>query len=411
MAKRLKGVIFGITNVLVKQGPRDEKLFAEVQRLMEFLYSRNIQPVIFANHEWFIRDDKKVASFQSTLEGVWKQIPWIIAERDGTPWKPKPEATEYLLHQFGWAPAEVVYVGNSEEDMLAAHHSDVLFLNATWYGQNSKYGILFDSPKEIAKFVDTFCLRDHLWHYAIENDTLRFFALAPYSTRIKEFEYLSGDAKAAAKWGGGHPDFWTKYLWSTIYFSELYRDINYIASYPGHQQGSGNPIMEDPMLAFSKCFHVTYLRDFIVRHTSAQKSSYARVQGLPISHLNQLNSIMLQRNPLRSTGDKPYVTCPVKSGKTILVIDDFCTNGFSLEAARVFIEQTGAKVVCMSWLKTINSDYMQLTGIGRFDPFRLAEFEVVPKPKPYPYRAHIADPIAPEELTRKLRAFDSWQWP
>jgi hypothetical protein len=379
---------------------------------MEFLYSKGIQPVMFANRPRIVRyaDTGKVLPLEATLEGVWKKIPWIIAQRDGTPWKPKPEATEYLLDRFKWDPAEVVYVGNSEEDMRAALFGNVLFLNATWYEKNSEYGILFDSPKDIARFVDTFCLRDHLWHYAIENEALRFYALAPYSTRIREFEFLSSDAKAAAKWGGGHPDFWTKYLWSTIYFSELYKDINYIAVYPGHKRGSGNPIMEDPMLAFSKCFRVTYLRDFILRHNNAQKSSYARLEGIPINHLNQLNSIMLEEHPLRSSGDKPYVRCPVRPGKTVLVIDDFCTNGYSLESARAYIEQTGAKVICMSWLKTVNSDYRQISAIDKFHPFQPNQFAAPPRTKGYPYRAHIVDPIAPDEVTQKLRVYDGWQW-
>jgi len=412
MAKRLKGMILGITNIVVEQGKRDERKIAEVQRLLEFLYSKNIQPVFFANRIWVSKDDdgKNSVQLQDTLSGIWKNTPWIISQKDGTPPKPTKESTEYLLNRFGWDPAEVVYVGNTEEDMLAALHGNVLFLNATWYNKNTDYGILFDSPKDVARFVDTFCLRKHLWHYAIERDDFRFYSLAPYSTRMPEFAFLSDDAKAAAKWGGGHPDFWTKYLWSTIYFSELYKEINYIAVYPGHMKGSGNPIMETPMLAFSKCFHVTYLRDFIVRHSAATKSSYARTNNVHIDHLNQLNTIMLEKHPLRSTGTQSYRTCPVKSGKTILLIDDICTNGYSLEAARAFIKQTGADVICLSWLKTINSDYIQIPRIDRFEPFKPNTFTSVSS-NTHQYRDFIADPFAPQEVTKKLRAYDSWVWP
>jgi len=413
MAKRLKGFIVGMTNVAFTAGQIDRKKLAEVERLLEFLLGNGVQPVIFGNREWFASDSTtgKQSRIQDALDGVWKDIPWIIANRDGTPQKPTAEAVEYLLNQFGWDAAETVYLGNTVDDMKTAVNGGVLFLNAIWHGQTCEYGFVFDSPLDVARFVDTFCLREHLWHYAIESDDLRYYALSPYSTRLPEFEYLSNDARAAAKRGQGHPDFWTRYIWSTLYFSELYKDVDYITAYPGHLLGAGNAVVDEPMVAFSRCFRKTYLRDFIHRHTQSQKSSEARIRNLPIGHANQLNTIKLEKYPLRGDGTKRYKNCPIKPGKTLLVIDDICTNGYSLEAARAFIKQTGANVVCMSWLKTINSDYKQITTMAEFDPFSVARFAGDPPSVSHPYRNKIVDPMAPDEVTQKLRSYDAWNWP
>jgi len=91
-------------------------------------------------------------------------------------------------------------------------------------------------------------------------------------------------------------------------------------------------------------------------------------------------------------------------------IDDICTNGYSLEAARAYIEQTGAKVVCMSWLKTINTEYKEIRAMRKFDPFVADTFTAEPQQMSHPYAGYVADRIAPEEVTQKLRAYDAWKW-
>ncbi|MFC1982520.1 phosphoribosyltransferase [Chloroflexota bacterium] len=253
-------------------------------------------------------------------------------------------------------------------------------------------------------------MREHYWQYRIIQDNLEFYALAPYSTYKPEFEDYSQDAKAASKWGGGHVDFWTKYLIATIYFSGLYKRIDYVTCYPSHSEGSGNPIMDEPMLLFTKCFRKTYLRDMILRHTQSVKSSYARTSGIAIDHLNQLQTINLRRDPLRGSGAKRFAASPLKAGKTILVVDDIFTRGYSLEAARQFVSQTNANIICLSWLKTINSDYEIINDSYSFNPYTPTEFEA-PDVTSYPYKDGVVDPLAPKEVKDKLTAYDSWVWP
>ncbi len=52
-------------------------------------------------------------------------------------------------------------------------------------------------------------------------------------------------------------------------------------------------IIEEPMLAFTKCFGIEYLKDLIIRHKDSLKSQTARQQGKQLDHRNQLNTIHL----------------------------------------------------------------------------------------------------------------------
>ena len=407
--KKLRGVIFGIDKIITAEKVTKREIIEQIGRLTSFLLSKRITPVVLANREWFLGKEP----LQDALKGILGDFPWFVANRDGFPHKPYAASINYVLNRMGWDSAETIYVGNTKHDMQTAVNGEVLFLNATWYGKTEEYGFQFSTPKDVAKFVDVFCLRDHLWHYTINNG-VEFYSLAPYSTYIPEFAEYSSDAKdtAKSKFGAGHPEFWTKYLISTIYFSELHKRIDYIAPYPGHAAGPTFNVIEDPMLIFTKCFRQTYLRDLVIRHTTAPKSSYTRNTGGLLSHMTQLNTIVLNPHPLKGTGDLFYKHPPLVPGKTVMLVDDICTQGYSLEAARAFIAQTGADVICLSWLKTINRGYMRIdAGLPDFNPYNRQTFDANVRTTTIPYTLGITDEQAAAEVNQKLQSFINWNWP
>ena len=53
--------------------------------------------------------------------------------------------------------------------MISAVNGGLLFLNACWYNKSVEYGFQFSEPKELAKFFDVFCFREHWWHFKIED--------------------------------------------------------------------------------------------------------------------------------------------------------------------------------------------------------------------------------------------------
>jgi orotate phosphoribosyltransferase len=54
----------------------------------------------------------------------------------------------------------------------------------------------------------------------------------------------------------------------------------------------------------------------------------------------------------------------MKHGKTVLVVDDFCTQGNSFEAARAFIRATGAQVVCAGGKPDAEEVFARIKGAG-----------------------------------------------
>ena len=413
MASKLKGVILSIEDVLLRNGAgnTDPKIFKEVNKLIKYFKDSKIQFVVFTNRNWTVQNGAK--PLEDALKEIWGDFPYLCRAKDARiPPKPQAKATEYVLNLMGWKSTEVVYIGASESDMQTAVNGGLLFLRATWYINKTDYGFEFSTPKDIARFIDTFCFRDHLWCHEIKDGDFEYYALAPFSTMKAEYTLYSEDARAAAKQGLGHPEFWIGAIISSLYFSGIHKRINYITVYPGHKAGSGNAIMNDAMAIFGKCFRKNYLPDLIIRHTTAQKSQAARNAGAggALSHLTQLNSITLNKAPMRTQIAK-YKFPPLGKNKTILLIDDICTRGYSLESARTFIEQTGSKAIMVSWLNTINTVIQELAPLAKFDPYKQNKFEMAKIRKTHSYHGNIVDHLAPDELTEIFKSYKSWDWP
>lgn len=407
---KLKGVIISIEDTLLPKGKGkfDKAIFDEVTKLIRFLQVKGIEFVVFTNRNWTLEGNTPL---EDVLKKYWGDFEYISRAKDpSVPPKPQAAATNYVMKKMGWIPTETIYIGSSENDMRTSVNGSLLFLRATWWANNTDYGFEFDSPKDIARFIDVFCLRDHLWCHEIHDGNFQFYALAPFSTMKPEYTLYSSDARAAAKFGLGHPEFWIGALVSSLYFSGIHTKINHIAVYPGHKAGFGNSVMNDAISIFGKCFRANYIPDLIIRHKTALSSHESRNKNVSISHLNQLNSIHLNKTPLKNATTR-YRNSPLRTGKTVLLLDDICTRGYSLETARAYIEKTGANVIMASWLKTINSNIERLGVIGSFDPYVANKFTNALPAKTYFYHENIVDHLAPSELSTVFASYQNWDWP
>ncbi|EPK3183984.1 TPA: phosphoribosyl transferase [Enterobacter asburiae] len=411
-AKKLKGVILSIEDTLYNSGRVKADVFAEVKKLMNFFSLRGIKPVLLSNRSWTFTDrngDKRDLYLE--LESQFKDLLIFSPNRDSdVPLKPSTASTKYVLDKLGWESNEVVYIGSHDADMRTAVNGKILFLRATWYSNNTDYGFEFSEPKELARFIDTLCLREHFWSHEIADGDFEYYALAPFSTLKPAFKKYSENARAAAKFGAGEVDFWLGALVTSMYFTGIHQRIDFIAAYPGHKAGVGNDKMNDDLMTFGKCFNKGYLHDLIERHTTAIKSQTARQQGVPLNHHNQLNTIKLNRLPTKNYNAQ-YKNPPLQRDKTVLLVDDICTKGWSIEAARKFIHRAGAKTIMVTWLKTINTDIQTIGQTPAFDPYDICHFEGIPSGKSYDYHTYHVDGAASEELGVQLQQYIDWDWP
>ncbi|OHD04531.1 MAG: hypothetical protein A2095_02670 [Sphingomonadales bacterium GWF1_63_6] len=411
----LKGVIFSLHDVLLKEGAIDAALFDETIRLLRFLPSRSVKPVFIGNHDWTVTSKGQSRPFRELLEERIGPVGYYVAGRDGMPYKPKADATAHVQADQGWDRREVIYVGNSPNDMKTAANGRLMFLNAMWHSNATPYGFQFNSPLDIARFVDCLCLGLKDWFWALEKDDLRVYALAPFTTmsaRYAQAHAYSENARSTSKHGIGDANFWGRLLIARVYFSGLVDEIDYIAAYPGHAPDSKPTVIADALNILGQSQRKSYMPDLVVRHKKAVKSQTARSSGGSVGVENQVNTIMLNRTPTRGVAGPTYKNPPVRAGKTVLLVDDICTEGNSFEAGRAFIDATGARTICLSWLKTINTDYRAIVRpIPSIDPYRPVTGSGSIATTPHGYSSAIRTAGATTDLAAIHNRYSSWAWP
>ncbi|UQR63206.1 HAD hydrolase-like protein [Bradyrhizobium sp. C-145] len=414
--KKLKGVIFSLRDVVFHSGKIDPTLFAELEKLILWLKKCGVTPVFVSNRPWvFAKQDGSKENVELVMNQRWGPSPWYIAARGDIPYKPQAAAIETVLQKQGWQHNEVIYVGNTDDDMKTARNGKVLFLNAQWHGQANPYGYLFDSPLDVARFIDCFCLNTSDWFWAIEKPPLRAYAVAPFSTLSRNYlhaQQYSSHARDTAKHLGGDATFWGRLLASRVYFSGLVDQINYITHYPGHSPQSKQPVVSGALTILADSLQRRYIPDLLLRHAAAKKSQSARTSGQSVDHLNQLNTICVEQHPTKDKKGGRYKTSPLVTGKSVLIVDDICTQGNSFEAARAYIRGTGAEAICLAWLKTINTDYKALSTNPKVqNPYKPCTFQTHPAVVDYPFSASIKNNAATVNLDDIFQSYYQWNWP
>jgi hypothetical protein len=232
------------------------------------------------------------------------------------------------------------------------------------------------------------------------------------SAKYAQAHAYSANARATSKDGTGDANFWGRLLAARVYFSGLADEINYITAYPGHSPTSSPTVIADALNILGQSLRKSYLPDLLIRHAKAVKSQTARASGGSVGIDNQINTIRLNAAPARGVGGTPYKSMPVKLGKTVLLVDDICTEGNSFEAGRALISATGAATICLSWLKTINSDYRAITPpLKILKPYQP---QVVAGPittTTHWYANSISSHAAPTDLADIYQRYFKWAWP
>ncbi|EHD14494.1 hypothetical protein CIN_04260 [Commensalibacter intestini A911] len=367
MAK-LKAVIFSVRNVFfddrLDKKQLENKYTNPLMKFINFLSTRNIKVIIHSNTYWYV-DNNKDQSLANYFKSKTEQDIQDYNSKNypNMPKKPRADAVPFILKNENLQPNEVIYIGANENDWKACINSKMLFIKATWILNNKdiKYGLYFEDTPALARFIDICCIQANkkdMYHY--QDDHINLYTLSPFSTLKPQLAQYSASARSTAKQLGNEalPDFWLMLLISKIYFSGLYLQIKNIIAFPGHKVGSGNEVMDKALDIFSKCFRITYLPNALIRHTQSTKSQDARNNGNKalLSIYNHLNTLMLNNQPKKGLYGNECKNNYHYQGKTTLLIDDIVTAGYSFDAAKLLLEAAGAKVICLAWLKTINTD-------------------------------------------------------
>lgn len=409
----LKAVLIGPHGTVFKDGKVQPALLSELVLFIRRMNAKGVHVGLWSQHPVNYQQQDRteaVESYLSRQSGV--QVPFYRANDGALPARRRGGSVDPILKQLNVHSYEAILVGNDREDMLAEVNNQLLLMRPEWYPGEHEYGFLVSSISELAQFCELFGLRQYPIFWSIDAKNLQVRSMGPYSTmRRPDFAIFGSDARNVAKYGVGNRRFWFLMILSSLYFSGLLRDVHYLCPFPGHDPASVSPMQQglDAFLTtLGKCFKKDYLPDLIVRHEAAIKSQTA--QAAQKTFLNQLNTLHLNRRPRHYDRD-PYQKPIDLRGKGVLVVDDFCTNGRSLDVARAYIEAAGGKAVLFSWLKTISLPFLHMNPPPLLQPFQVNTIAREPNALNYNYAAHIVSEEAPAEIDGLLAAYRKWKWP
>jgi predicted amidophosphoribosyltransferase len=404
----LKLVLISPTGTLIDEDRNlSPQLVKQLCGVIERLGAAGVRFAIWSNKRWTLKAG--TTTLQDYVSERAKCAVEYVGAAAGSkyPARRRGGSVDPILKQFGAARNETLLVGNGQEDLMAGVNNQLLLVRPQWYATESEYGFPVQSVAELERFCTIFGLREHPIFWSIDNDGLRVRAMGPYSTRIKEYADLGVDALQAAKYEKGSLEFWHRLAVSSLYFSGLIAQVDYIASYPGHEKGTKVRAVNDVMSLLGKCFRKTFYPDLIERHTTAVKSAYAT--DAEKTFKNQLNTIRLNAHPHKYGGDTPLRSPINLKNKTVLVVDDICTRGRSIDCARAYIEAAGGSAVSFAWLKTINSSYLRMNPAPSLKPFSTNSIANEPESQAYGYGDGIQDAEAPAEIASLLDKYKAWK--
>jgi Phosphoribosyl transferase domain len=387
----------------------DSAIMQQLAKLIKQLTDQGVHVALWSNRSWIYNKSVSLHEHISQLAGV--KIGAHGWGEDGKPSRRLGDAALPVLEEYGVEKHETMLLGGTDEDMRAGVNSNLLYIRADWYGQQSTYGFSVKNVSELARFCFVFALRKHPLFFHINAGGLQYYSAGPFSTMVEAYALFGDDAKQTAKFGQGHPEFWFYLAISTLYFSGLLSGVQYICTYPGHEASSAQPkedSLQAALMRLGKCFRMNFYHDLILRHAAAAKSQ--PVKAAQRTFVNQLQSIRLSAHPHRNFSTEPNKGTLSLKGKVVLVVDDICTSGRSLEAARAFIEAAGGQARLFTWLRTINTPFWQLTEKQSLKPYQANVIKAEPPSMQHSYAAGIADHQAPQELAQVFGLYSNWSW-
>lgn len=305
---------------------------------LEALKALNLKIVIFSNHP------------RHTVENKVKLLPippdLVLTRADVKKSKGSPEWVSLTCSELGLNRNELIYLGDSELDMLTAVNSRIIYFNAEWSNPGYKYGLPLSSPALLPVIIKNFFLKEHLWYWTVDAKDPRGNPVCARAL-IKKRDIGVGSFKDDLL-------IWTKYerdctlgsltmsefvfyhLLGSLYLDGTYSSIDTVALIPGHA-GNLNQLIQNSMERITRLFRETFLPSLLHRYKTAKKSSFTRVSGESPGFQNQISTMCLDC--------APKVKSKAIENKTILVMDDFITEGFTTEWARNLLFNAGAKNV------------------------------------------------------------------
>jgi hypothetical protein len=269
---------------------------------------------------------------------------------------------------FGIQTNELLWLGDSDGDMRSAVNRRVIYFHAAWSVPAYPYGIKVASPAEFSLVVRECFAKQTTWYWQLSAADAANQPVAIRSMidgRGAGIPALKNDLMDFLH-RGGNPrvgplrtrDFIALHLLGSIYAEGLFRAADTWTVYPS-SRGGPNAALDPVISQASKLFRDRYAPDLLVRHARARDTSLARASAQAVDLSDQADTVCLTEQ------HRPRI-----EDKSVLVIDDFTTEGYSLEWARNLLLRGGAReVVCVTIGKYGRGSYVVTARERDWDPY------------------------------------------
>ncbi len=283
--------------------------------------------------------------------------------------KGSPTWVSEALNEFGISQNQIVWLGDSDLDMRSASHARIAYFNAGWSNASYPYGINVRDPRLFSLVVRECFMKERYWYWKLDEKDAN-------GASVEVMAMLDGNGAGilALKQGllrflkyGSDPmngpltvrELIMYHLIGSIYGDGLHTEADTWTTYPG-SQGGPNSAMEPFVHMGARLFRDRYVEDLLIRHNPALDSGQRRDQGRDVQFTNQANTIHL------NSGHSSRI-----EEKSVVVVDDFATAGFSIECARNLLLEAGAKDVRAVNIGKYGPSYnvVNRTGGQNWDPY------------------------------------------
>lgn len=261
---------------------------------------------------------------------------------------------EAACERFSISNNQVVWLGDTDQDMRSAVNAGAIYFNAGWASPAYKYGITVARPDLFSLMVVEFFAKENLWFWRLDAEDARHRKVTGRSwvdSRGAGVDHLQKlllrsfkDDVDAAIGAFSVGDFATYHVLGSLYAEGIAGRADTWTIYPG-REGGLSPILGRFIDLAARLLRHRPAEDVLLRHRNAVHSAEAR-KNADLGFENQMESLRL--NPERRA---------VVENKCVLVVDDYITAGNSQECARNLLLEAGAREVISVSIGRYNYGY------------------------------------------------------
>lgn len=317
--------------------------------------------------------------------------------------KGSPAWIETASERLGVQPHEMTYVGDDVWAWRTAMNGGVLYLHALWSEppRDIPCAIGVNRPQDLLVFLDHMLLRPPMWTFRSDSNRVHLRCLLPASTelpgddqsfRLQDiFTYNRTNITV-----GGTPALHLLMLHAlgNLYAEGLICPGTYFCIYPPHAPGETNPVLDGFLGPATAFFARSYKREWIRRFSPAPDTSRLRARGGRAEFIDQTNTVCLDATAYNA----------LRRGPTVIVFDDFTTDGMSLGWAQNLLLAAGADKVVLVAIGKYGRRHSRYIPRIRIHPFEEARYE----PSDFERQLLHFAPDSDAETTVK-RLFKDWQ--